>query len=310
MTPAASPAPTSAPTSVRTADELLAADAAMGPVVLHVRDLDAMTAYYRDVLTLRVLAAEGDVVVLGRGGTPLVVLRHGPHLAPAAPGHAGLFHTALLFESETALAAALASVARHGSATYTGSADHLVSQAFYLTDPEGNGVELYVDRPRETWQWDGRQVRMASLPLDPGGFVRRHLTAEAEADPSASGAVVGHVHLQVGDIPTARAFYVDALGFEPTFEMASALFVSVGGYHHHMAMNTWRSARAARRAVTLGLGEVTIDVPGAGDVARLAERLRRHGVAVRHDADGGGADMTFEDPWANVVRVRHGALAA
>ncbi len=294
-----------APTA-RTAEELLAADAAMGPVVLHVRDLDAMTAYYRDVLTLRVLSAEGTTVALGRAGAPLVVLHHGPGLAAAAPGHAGLFHTALLFESPTALAAALASVARHGAGTYTGSADHLVSQAFYLTDPEGNGVELYVDRPRETWTWRGGQVQMDSLPLDPSAFVRRHLTPEAEADPSAGGAVVGHVHLQVGDIATARAFYVDALGFEPTFEMGSALFVSVGGYHHHMAMNTWRSAGAARRPVTLGLGEVTLDLPAADDLGRLGERLRRHGVPVRDDGDA----VTFDDPWANQVRVRVGGSTA
>src|SRR5690606_10912025 len=111
-------------------------DTSMGPVTLHVADLDGMTAYYRDVLTLQVLSAEGSAVTLGRGGRPLVVLRHGPGLAAAAPGHAGLFHTALLFESPAALAAALASVARHGAATYTGAADHLVSLAFYLTDPE------------------------------------------------------------------------------------------------------------------------------------------------------------------------------
>ncbi|WP_182114250.1 MULTISPECIES: VOC family protein [unclassified Actinotalea] len=279
----------------------------MGPVALHVADLDAMTSYYRDVLTLEVLSAVGDTVTLGRAGVPLVVLRHGPRLAAASPGHAGLFHTALLFESPTALAGALATVARRGAGTYTGSADHLVSQAFYLTDPEGNGVELYVDRPREAWSWRDGQVEMASLPLDATGFIRRHLTPEAEARPEASGAVVGHVHLQVGDIATARAFYVDTLGFEATFEMPTALFVSAGGYHHHMAMNTWRSAGAARRPVTLGLGEVTIDLPTPDDVGLLAERLRRRGLAVRDE----GASLAVDDPWANLVRVRvAGASAA
>jgi catechol 2,3-dioxygenase len=281
-------------------ERLLAPDTTMGPVTLHVAHLDAMTRYYRDVLTLQVVEAEGASVTLGRAGRALVVLRHGPHLAAASPDQAGLFHTAILFESAQALAGSLASVARHGSATYTGSADHLVSLAFYLTDPEGNGVELYVDRPREQWKWRGTQVQMASLALDPTAFIDRYLTPEVEESPQDAGAVVGHVHLQVGDIPTARAFYVDALGFATTFEMPSALFVSAGGYHHHLAVNTWRSAGAARRAITLGLGEVTIDVPAADDLGRLQERLAAARVTVRDD----GASVTFEDPWANLVRVR------
>lgn len=278
----------------------IADDTAMGPVTLHVRDLDGMTAYYRDVLTLEQQLADGDCVTLGRAGRPLVVLRHGPHLAASSPNQAGLFHTAILFESPAALAAALVSVARHGAHTYTGSADHLVSMAFYLTDPEGNGVELYVDRPREQWEWRAGQVQMATLPLDPNGFVQRYLDPTTVERPQVHDAVVGHVHLQVGDIPTAKAFYVDVVGFRPTFEMPSALFVSAGGYHHHLAVNTWRSAGAARRAVTLGLGEVTVDLPSHDDLGLLRERLARAGLQVRDD----GATVSFEDPWANVVRAR------
>ncbi|HWS58181.1 MAG TPA: VOC family protein [Actinotalea sp.] len=289
-----------APALTRPADRTIAADTAMGPVTLHVADLDAMTAYYRDVITLQVLTAQGDVVTLGRGGLPLVVLRHGPHLAAASPNQAGLFHTAILFEDAAALAGALASVARHGAATYTGSADHLVSLAFYLTDPEGNGVELYVDRPRDQWQWRGGQVQMATLALDPDAFIQRHLTPGAAEQPEAAGAVVGHVHLQVGDIPTARGFYVDTLGFTPTFSMGSALFVSAGGYHHHLAVNTWRSAGAARRPITLGLGEVTIEVPDDDEVGRLRERLTERALPLRDD----GATLSVDDPWGNVVRVR------
>ena len=273
----------------------IADDTSMGPVTLHVADLDGMTAYYRDVLTLQVLSAQGPVVTLGRGGRPLVVLRHGPDLAAASPGHAGLFHTALLVESPAALAAALASEARHGAATSTGAADHLVSLAFYLTDPEGNGVELYVDRPRERWDWHGGQVQMATLPLDPDTVIARHLAPEPA--PEQDGAVVGHVHLQVGDIATARAFYVDVLGFTPTFEMSSALFVSAGGYHHHMAMNTWRSAGAARRPVTLGLGQVTIEVPTADDLGQVGERLAARGIPSRDD----GRRLSVDDPWGNLV---------
>ena len=287
----------------RAAHLTMARDTAMGPVVLHVRDLDAMTAYYRDVVTLTVLSAQEASVTLGRAGRPLVELRHGPQLAAAAPGQAGLFHTAILFESPAALAGALLSVARRGAQTYTGAGEHLVSQAFYMTDPEGNGVELYVDRPREAWQWVDGRVQMATLHLDPNEFIATHLTEEIAETPAAASATLGHVHLQVGDIPTARSFYVDVVGFTETFAMPSALFVAAGGYHHHMAMNTWQSAGAARRAITLGLGEVTIDVPSTDDVGQLAERLRRAGIEVRDD----GATMSFDDPWANVIRVRQAA---
>ncbi|MBN9158458.1 VOC family protein [Microbacterium sp.] len=272
----------------------------MGAVTLLVADLDAMTAYYRDAVTLRVLLADGDRVVLGRGTTPVVILEHSPALKHAAPRSAGLFHTAILFESPRALAAALYSVARRAPGTFTGSADHLVSQAFYFTDPEGNGVELYWDRDRTQWSWTHGQVEMDTLYLDPNGFLDEHLTEEATADPVIGGAVVGHVHLSVGDVESAREFYVRRLGFETTAELGgSALFVSAGGYHHHMAMNTWNSAGASRRTPALGLGRVEIMLPDADDIGSVAERMEHYGVAMRDD----GRSLAFEDPWANEIRL-------
>ena len=151
----------------------------------------------------------------------------------------------------------------HGRAplpsSFTGSADHLVSKALYFDDPEGNGLELYCDRPREQWGWENGHVAMATDPLDPHGFLREHLP-----DPDAldGAAAVGHVHLQVGDITTAQQFYVDTLGFEVTAVFGTqALFVSAGGYHHHLALNTWQSRGAQARWAALGLGEVTIELP-------------------------------------------------
>ncbi|GIG27567.1 VOC family protein [Cellulomonas marina] len=283
----------------------------MDAVTLLVGDLDRQLWYYRDVLGLEVLSgtpgagsATGrvagddrpDVVVLGRRAVPLVVLRHAPGLPPVPRHGAGLFHTALLFDDRAGLAAALASVARLAPQTYVGAADHLVSLAFYLTDPEGNGVELYWDRGREQWRRtpDGGVV-MDSLRLDPSAFLDEHLD---EAAPT-SGAVVGHVHLQVGDVPSARRFYVDALGFDVTAQWHGALFVSAGGYHHHLAMNTWNSAGAGPRASTLGLGEVRIVVPAADDLGALADRVAHAGVVATPD----GPSLRFEDPWRNVVRV-------
>ncbi|MGB4135862.1 MAG: VOC family protein [Microbacterium sp.] len=278
----------------------LAADTAMGGVTLLVADLDRMTAYYRDAVTLEVLAADGDRVVLGRGATSVVTLQHSPELRRAAPRSAGLFHTAILFESRAALAAALNSVARRAPGTFTGSADHLVSQAFYFDDPEGNGVELYWDRDRTEWSWTHGRVEMDTLFLDPNAFLREHLTEGAVAQPMIGGAVVGHVHLSVGDVAAARDFYVARLGFDATAELGGqALFVSAGGYHHHMAMNTWRSAGAGRRVPALGLGQVDIIVPTPDDLGAVSERMTHFGIATRDD----GRTLAFEDPWANAIRL-------
>jgi catechol 2,3-dioxygenase len=278
----------------------LAADTAMGPVTLKVGDLDRLIAYYRDAVTLQVIAQDLASAVLGRGTSPVLTLELAPELRAAAPRSAGLFHTAILFETQEALAAAVYSVARNAPGTFSGSADHKVSQAFYFTDPEGNGVELYWDRDRTAWSWTHGQVEMDTLYLDPNAFIGEYLTERSAADPVIGGARVGHVHLSVGDVATAREFYVDTLGFDVTAGLGnSALFVSAGGYHHHMAMNTWNSAGAGRRAPALGLGRVDIVVPSPDDLGALAERMRDHGVATRHD----GRSLGFEDPWANSIQV-------
>ena len=277
----------------------------MGAVTLRVADLDAMIRYYRDGVTLQLLSHDGPVAVLGRGATPIVILEHAPELKHASPRSAGLFHTAILFDSREALATAIYSVASKYPGTFTGSADHLVSEAFYFTDPEGNGVELYFDRDRSTWSWTHGRIEMATIFLDPNTYLREHL-GPAGADAAASGlglgdAVVGHVHLSVGDIDSAREFYVHRLGFETTADgWPGALFVSAGGYHHHMAMNTWNSAGAGRRGLALGLGKVEIVVPTADDLGELGERMSHYDVATRDD----GRTLAFDDPWENLVEVR------
>jgi catechol 2,3-dioxygenase len=221
-------------------------------------------------------------------------------LVHASPHDAGLFHTAILFDSEAALAASVYSVATKAPGTFTGSSDHLVSKAFYFTDPEGNGVELYWDRDRAEWGWVHGQVEMSTLFLDPNAFLGEHLTESAMEAPNFGDAVVGHVHLAVGDIDSAREFYVNRLGFEQTTVYgASALFVSAGGYHHHMAMNVWNSAGAGRRGHTLGLGQIDIVVPGVDDLGALGERMSHHGIQIRDD----GRTLSFGDPWDNTIRV-------
>jgi catechol 2,3-dioxygenase len=282
-------------------DNLLAADTAMGAVTLRVADVDAMTAYYRDGVGLQVLDAAGPTVTLGRGTTAVVILEHAPELKHASPREAGLFHTAILFDTEEALAAAVYSVAQHYPNNFTGSSDHLVSKAFYFNDIENNGVELYWDRARTEWSWAHGSIEMGTLYLDPNAFLQQNLTDAAVENPVIGGAQVGHVHLQVGDIASAREFYVNRLGFETTIEMpGQALFVSAGGYHHHMAMNTWNSKGAGPRQLALGLGRVDIQVPSADDVGALSERMTHFGVDARDD----GQTVTFADPWENLIRVR------
>ena len=281
--------------------DLLAADTAMGAVTLRVADLDAMTAYYRDGVGLQVLSADGPVVTLGRGTTAVVILEHAPELKHASPRDAGLFHTAILFDTEEALAAAVYSVAQHYPHNFTGSSDHLVSKAFYFNDVENNGVELYWDRERSEWSWVHGTLEMGTLYLDPNAFLQQNLTEQAIADPMIGGARVGHVHLQVGDVATAREFYVNRLGFESTVEIpGQALFVSAGGYHHHMAMNTWNSRGAGTRQLALGLGRVDIEVPSSDDVGELSERMRHYGVQTRDD----GQTVAVDDPWGNLLLVK------
>lgn len=286
--------------AMSTARDLLAPATGMGAVTLRVADLDAMIAYYRDGVRLELLAQEGGSAVLGRGTTPIVILEHAPGLKHAAPGSAGLFHTAILFDTRADLAAALYSVAIRYPNTFTGSADHLVSLAFYLTDPEGNGVELYWDRDRSQWSWTHGRIEMSTLYLDPNRFLEEHLTQEAVDAAAARPGKVGHVHLSVGDVATAKRFYADQLGFAVTTTLGgSALFVSAGGYHHHMAMNVWSSRGAGRRAPALGLGQVHIEVPTAEDLGAAAERMRDHGLATESD----GRAVRFEDPWANRIEL-------
>jgi catechol 2,3-dioxygenase len=276
--------------------DLLAATTMMGAVTLDVADLDAMTRYYVEGVGLDVLATAPATTTVGRGAVASLVLRHSSELQRASRSAAGLYHSAVLFDSRAALAAAVYSVATRYPTSFTGSSDHLVSQAFYFDDPEGNGVELYWDRPRSDWAWDGSSVRMATLPLDPNAFLQQHLRDDARP---LGLAEVGHVHLKVGDIAAAHGFYVDVLGFEVTARFGEqALFVSAGGYHHHVGMNTWESRGAGPRTPALGLGQVALRLPDADALGALGDRLRVAGVAVRND----GRELVFADPWRNTVR--------
>lgn len=290
------------PDHASVSERTLSADLAMDAVSLRVGDLEQMSSYYEHALALVPIEerSRGREVhrLLGRGSTPMVRLVHAPGLPATNPRDAGLFHTAFLFDDAASLAATVYRAARDPRSTFAGSSDHLVSEAFYFTDPEGNGIELYVDRPREAWSYENGELRMDTLPLDPNAYLSAHLDEAVLARAERQSGGVGHVHLQVGDVARARDFYVGALGFEATVTgYPGALFASAGGYHHHVAMNSWNSRGAGPRGARLGLGDVAIALPAREDLDALAARLRGRGVAF---ADT-GRSIVVDDPWGTQV---------
>ncbi len=220
-----------------------AAPSVVGPVALRVASLARSTDFYRQVLGLRV-HREGDAsAALGAGGDDLLRLEEDP-AAPRPRGTTGLYHFALLLPSRRALARQLWRLLQAGVRPQ-GVADHLVSEAIYLADPDGNGIELYRDRPRDEWVYDGGQIRMTTDPLDLDGLLAELGDPEERLQGIAPGTVMGHVHLRVSDVAAAEAFYRDVLGFDVTTRFgSSASFLSKGGYHHHIGLNTWESLGA------------------------------------------------------------------
>jgi catechol 2,3-dioxygenase len=275
---------------------LLHADTRMGAVQLTVGELPTMRAFYAEGIGLDVLAETESEVSLGQGGEELIRLVADATAPARGNSDAGLYHSAILFPDAAALAAALQSVAERSPSSYQGSADHTVSQAFYLGDPEGNGVELYVDRTREEWEWIDGEVTMGSATLDPNQFIAEHLVEGGESSP----ATMGHVHLSVGDLESAEAFYVDVLGFDVTSRGDGALFMSAGGYHHHLAANTWNSAGAGARELSSGLRELAVILADQAELDAAAARIAEAGLSATVTDDG----LTVQDPWNNTVRLR------
>jgi catechol 2,3-dioxygenase len=265
----------------------------LGAVHLTVSDLDRSVAFYRDAIGLRLHHRENSVAAIGAGGEDLVVLHEEPGVRRAGR-HAGLYHYALLYPSREELARAALRLA----ATRTpiqGASDHGTHEAIYLPDPDGNGIELAADRPREAWPdlsnpgWDG-----GPRPLDLDGLLA--LAAGEEPRPMAgTGLVVGHVHLHVGDIERGLNFYREVLGFELIFSMPTAAFVAAGGYHHHLGFNTWRGEGVPPAPPgRVGLRHWTVVLEDTADLAAVRERVRATGVEVEEGEDD---SFLVRDPW-------------
>ena len=281
-------------TSTRTADgAVLPATLRLGAVHLTVTDLDRSVAFYEDSLGLRLHRREDPVAALGAGDGDLVVLHEEPGAKPAGR-HAGLFHFALLYPSRAELARAVQRLALTRT-PITGASDHGVSEAIYLRDPDGNGIELYADRAREDWPppgAEGERVGMFTRPLDVDGL----LATVADAEPvrhAGPGLRMGHVHLHVGEIAAARDFYAGLIGFEQMTTYPGALFLAAGGYHHHLGLNTWAGEGVGPAPDgTVGLREWTVVLDPDG-LAALRDRLA---------AAGRGDGEVVADPWGTRVR--------
>src|SRR3954449_1115751 len=255
----------------------IAADTRMGAVRLTVGDLDGVRDFYRDAIGLSEVDRADGVVRLGTNGDSLVELTGNPDAPPRPRGTSGLFHLAILVPTRADLARALQRVAESGW-RLSGASDHLVSEALYLSDPEGNGIELYRDRPREEWPVRDGVLQMDTLPLDLDGVLGELRPEDAGAGMPA-GTRIGHVHLNVGDLSAAEAFYFGVLGFDITVRgYPGALFVSAGGYHHHLGLNTGAGEGAPPPpAGSRGLRQFEIRLPSPGALAAEQDRLREAG---------------------------------
>ena len=280
------------------ADIRLPEAAHVGGVRLQVSDLARSRAYYRDVLGLREMGQTSDTVVFGAadGAAPLVTLHAVPGTTPIRRrGAFGLFHFAILLPDRAALGRFLAHLAARGERA--GMSDHLVSEALYLSDPDGLGIEVYADRPPDTWRYADGQLVMATDPLDARAVVAAGGDTPWTGMPP--GTMMGHIHLHVGDLEVADTFYRRALGLDlTTWSYPGALFFSAGGYHHHLGTNTWAPGPAPA-ADQAQLAEWTLVVPSAAQATTIAARLAASGApTVIH-----GDEAVVTDPWGTRVRI-------
>ncbi len=269
----------------------------VGALRLQVSDLGRSVHFYEEILGFGVLERTPEGASLGApgDGEPLVWLHAPPGVRPAEGGALGLYHFAILLPQRAALGQLAAHLA--GARVHVGMADHLVSEAIYLSDPDGLGIEVYADRPRQDWRHDGRELVMTTEPLDERGLVAAAAGHAWQGLPA--GTRIGHVHLHVGDLKEAEKFYHRALGLDKVvWSYPGALFFSAGGYHHHVGTNTWGTGgRPPDDTARLLQWEMVL--PDEGSAAAVAVNLREAGYPVQ---ETGGGWLT-SDPWGSRLRI-------
>jgi catechol 2,3-dioxygenase len=274
----------------------------VGAVRLTVSDLARSRDFYERALGLRATEADDGTLALGVDGeAPLIELREDAAAPPRPRRSTGLFHLAVLLPSRQDLAVALRRLVE-ARVPLDGASDHLVSEALYLHDPDGNGIEIYRDRPREQWRRavDGN-LEMATLPLDLEDVVTELPPASAKDAFAPPGTQIGHVHLQVSDLDRAEAFYAGVLGFDVTVKgYVGALFVSAGGYHHHIGLNTWQSLGAGPPPPgAIGLRAFDVVLPDTDELERVLARVNEAGIA----SERSNGTAIVRDPSGNTVRL-------
>jgi catechol 2,3-dioxygenase len=269
----------------------------LGRVRIAVSNVDEALAFYQHALGLQLRARHGNTAYLGAGDDDIVVLEQATH--PQSPARTtGLYHFAIRVPSRHALAHSLKNFAETAT-PLGGFADHLVSEAIYLDDPDGNGIEVYRDRPRDEW-YDARgKIKMATDPLDVNGVLRELNGNGAGWQGMERGTQLGHMHLKVASIPDAKEFYCNVIGFD--FVMGygpSALFVSAGGYHHHIGLNTWESAGAPPPPPdAIGLRDFIVRLPHRAELDAVVARVQRAGIATTETTEG----ILVRDPSQNGI---------
>lgn len=279
----------------------------LGPVALTVADLARSLNYYTEAIGLTVLDQSPTAATLGVAGEPLLLLTEQPGAAEWPRGgrsYTGLYHFAILVPTRADLGRWLRHWLELGL-PLPGQGDHLVSEALYLEDPDGHGIEIYRDRPRDEWRHRDGHIQMATDPVDLHGVLA---AADQEGLPWSglpAGTRIGHIHLQVGDIPTARTFYSDVLGFDVMAAMPTALFMSAGGYHHHIGLNTWESLGGSPApAGATGLYHTAILYPTRAELAGALRRVLAAGIPLDGAADHGVSEALYlRDPDDNGVEL-------
>jgi catechol 2,3-dioxygenase len=268
-------------------------------VNLSVGDLQRSLKFYQDIIGFQILSQTPSRAELtANGKTALLSIEQPDMVMPKLPRTTGLYHYALLLPNRSELGKVLTHLLQVGYPLQGGS-DHLVSEALYLADPDGNGIEIYVDRPASTWEWNNGEVLMTTEPMDAEGIL-----AEGKGDSWTQlppDTLMGHIHLHVAEFEKIKEFYCDGLGFEIVCRYGSqALFISTGGYHHHIGLNTWNGVGAPKPPVnSVGLIQYSIVFPSEEERSNARERL----VQLGYQVESVEGDFKAEDPSGNSVRL-------
>lgn len=271
----------------------------LGPAALRVSDAERALDFYVNKIGLSLRERSDAFALLGTAGEDVLRLDIAPGIGPRDERETGLYHIAILLPDRPSLGAAIARLAAND--VKLGAADHLVSEAIYIWDPDNNGIEIYRDRPRNEWIWKAGQVQMSNRPLDFQGLLAEPGVEMLARQPMKDGTRIGHIHLEVDDLAKARKFYGDVVGFKLVATLPGAAFLSAGGYHHHLGANVWESRNGPLPSpAKAGLSMMTFELPDQASVDALRQRLDSEEIETKPAENG----FDFIDLWRTKVAVR------